>query len=91
MTDIEKLLFQSDKAELLEWLQTNLPAAEKCFIAIAKKNGEGGLTMISCQFGCRWQYELNGFVDWVQRYVDGLEMEDDGEDCGDNEGGQERE
>ena len=78
MTDIEKLLLQSDKAELLEWLQDNLPDAEKCFVAIAKRDGSG-LAMASSQFGCQWHYELVGFVEWMMRYVESFASPDDGE------------
>ena len=79
MSDIEKLLLQSDKAELLEWLQANLPDAEKCFISIAKKEGEG-LVMTHCQFGNQYQYELIGFVLWIQQYVGSIGASDDNGD-----------
>ena len=72
--DIEKILQQSDKAELLEWVQTHLPGAEKCFIAVAKSDGEGGLVMYTCQIGCKYQYELVGFLDWMLRFVEARSM-----------------
>ena len=87
VSDIEKLLQQSDKAELLEWIQEHLSTAEKCFIAVATPDGEGGLIMSTCQVGHQYQYELAGFVDWIQRFVDasregggdeGSEGEDEG-------------
>lgn len=87
MTDIEKLLLQSDKAELLEWLQSNLPDTEKCFIAIAKKDGNG-LVMSHSQFGNRYQFELVGFVEWIGRYVEalgGFGGDDDDDEDGESE------
>ncbi len=81
MNDIEKLLLQSDKAELLEWLQANLSDAEKCFIAVAKKDGSG-LIMMHSQFGNCYQFELLGFVQWIERYVEELGVgEDDDEEA----------
>jgi len=66
---IARLLQQSDKAELLEWLQERLPSAEKCLIATADPDDEGGLVIHCCQIGHQYLYELAGFADWVARFI----------------------
>ena len=76
MSDIAKLLQQSDKAEFLEWVQEHITDAEKCFVAMAKPDGTG-LEVAVFQVGHRYKYELVGFVDWLQRFMDMTESDDD--------------
>jgi len=77
---IKHLLQQSDKAELMEWLDTNLSSATKCIIVCARptnSDGTGGLEVAGRQLGFQYIYELRGFADSIPDYF--VDDGDDGE------------
>jgi len=75
---IEKLLRQSDKAELLEWLQNNIGSAERCFIVIGVPNDTCGLQLHARQVGFSYEFELRGFIPLVIDMFDSYPSEEEG-------------
>jgi len=63
--NISKLLQNSDKAELLEYLTEHLGEIEKCILYVGLPDGEGGLRLRVRQVGFKYGYEIQGFVDMV--------------------------
>lgn len=62
---IGRLLEDSERGEVIDWLRENIGDAEKCLVICGVRDPEGGLLLKGRQMGFRYQYEIQGFADWA--------------------------